>query len=208
MLFLDENTKTVYFFEHFKFDSSKHHKRKGSKYERKQASATRMLNAAQSEALLGVPAVCSIPWGVEISMEMYMSSLIHGFEAHRARVADYKKRFINESDGKPEDWRFFVTFIAEDGSIIGDVDKDRQHVFPNFVKEFMEMFRAQNEVDCLICSGSFGADRRTWCIAKCDQNNANITKLEKSYKNIELKNLNSSTINVSFVPMAVHDVPK
>lgn len=171
MFFVDRKTSTIYIFEHFQIDSSKHTK-KGS-----QEKAEAIIDKKKFEERCSLcnennPEVeyLSVS-GVETSVNYYFDSLKTSFEKHRNRVSDYEDHVLKLARLKPDKWRFFVSFVIEDGSLFGSIcyGKKPLLLFPTMIKEFMNMFRRQDDVDCLICSSFYENVKQTYAISKKDQ---------------------------------------
>ncbi len=190
-LFYDDQGKgIVYIFEHFEYDSSEHRRKKGSTGMAKMHKALNLLNESVAEfASSGREVSCNLDLWAETSTKFLCDSLQASFEKHARKIPDYKANILATEHANPEDRKFFVTFIIEDASAIGSVDQNGKLIYPFFIREFMEFFRNQQRVDCLICSNSFGKKRGTWALAKEDASNKTIKQLERNRKEITLRNI-------------------
>lgn len=186
----DRGERITYIFEHFEYDSSEHRRKKGSAGKAKTHKALNLLDESVAEfASSGRDVWCDLDLWTETSTDFLCDSLQASFEKHARKIPDYKANTLATERTNPEGWKFFVTFIVEDASAIGSVDQNGKLIYPIFIREFMEFFRNQQVVDCLICSNSFGKKRDTWALAKEDANNKTIKQLERSRKEITLRNI-------------------
>lgn len=199
MFFVDEKTKTIYIFEHFQIDSSKHTK-KGSQSKAEIAVDNKKF---EEKAALCSPTNPEVEYSsslkIQSSVKYYFDSLKQSFDKHKSSVNEYKDHVLKITHNNQNDWNFFITFVIEDGSVFGSICYDKKLLFPTTIKEFMDIFRSQNDVDCLICSNFFNELRCTWAISKEDQNKMCCN--EKELSQIELVEFNPQTLGFSlFIP--------
>ena len=198
MFFVDEETKTIYIFEHFQIDSSKHTK-KGSQSKAEVAVDNKKF---EERAALCSPTNPEVEYSsslkIQSSIKYYFDSLMQSFDKHKSSINEYKNHVLKIMNNQ-NDWKFFVTFVIEDGSVFGSICYDKTLLFPTTIKEFMDVFRNQNDVDCLICSNFFNGLRCTFAISKEDQNKMCCN--EKKLSQIELVEFNPQTLGFSlFIP--------
>ena len=197
--YIDNDEKKIYIFEHFEVDNSKHSK-KGSSIKEKQVNDLKNFIKVTNKNLSEKVEYHSYIKN-DTSMNYYFDSLVKSFGKHRLNVENYKsnllKKLLKDEYREGDSWKFYISFIIEDTSLLGNINFNKELIFPIFIKEFMDIFRKQKEVDCLFCSNSFNNECETIILAKEDQ--YKLIKAEKELSKIKIiKFKNVETFGMSF----------
>ena len=194
--YIDNVEKKVYIFEHFEVDNSRHSK-KGSSIKEKQVNDFKnFIKTANEKSAENDKTEYHSFFKNDSSVNYYFDCLAKSFEKHRQGVKNYKinmlKKLIDDGYHADDSWKFYVSFIIEDTSILGNANYNKTLIFPIFIKEFMDIFRNQNEVDCLFCSNFFNSQCETFILAKEDQYKLiNLEEDLSKIKIIEFKSVES-----------------
>ena len=188
MYYVDWKENKIFIFEHFEIDNCKH-TRKGSAL---QIEQNKDINKYKEY----LKKIKDIPennynsfFKVDSTIENYYDCLIKSFYKHIKSIKNYKEEILENENLKENDWDFFITFVIEDKSLFGCVYNDCKILLPIFVKEFMDVFRTQTEVNCLFCSNFINNEMSIWLLAKKDENK--FLNSEKEIKSIKVVNFNN-----------------
>ena len=112
MFFVDEKTKTIYIFEHFQIDSSKHTK-KGSQSKTEVAVDNKKF---EKRVALCSPTNPEVEYfsslKIQSSIKYYFDSLMQSFDKHKSSINEYKNHVLKIMNNQ-NDWEFFVTFVID-----------------------------------------------------------------------------------------------
>lgn len=159
------NGRTVYLFEHFKIDYSKHDKN-GSSFVRDLARDERKAEVYFRQHPYE-SRVFRSPLDFNISSKFYLETLLNSFNEHYARIDRYIHNVESKANLVGEDYEFKISFIVEDASPLGAIKEvDLLPVVPFRVKEFMDYLRSLNRIDFLICSWHCGRVPYTYIMPK------------------------------------------
>lgn len=161
--FIDSNT--IYIFEHFEIDSSKHTKKGSSSKTIEKAEDRKIEKILQNHK--NETYKVSGQLMIENSAEYYLNELLNLTKSHYKHINLYKENVIKDAGIDPKKYEFKFAFIIEDTSILGTIREDNGDlVFPYCIKEYMEYLRTLNKIDFLICSNHLGNEYMTYAISK------------------------------------------
>lgn len=161
--YIDSNT--IYIFEHFEIDSSKHTKKGSSSKVIEKAEDRKIEKILQNYE--NETHKVSGQLIIQNSAKYYLNELLNLTNHHYDHINLYKENIIKDAGIDPTKYLFKVVFIIEDASILGTLRKDNaEMVFPCCTKEYMEYVRSLDKIDFLICSNHLGNDYLTCVISK------------------------------------------
>lgn len=180
----------VMILEHFEFDSTKNHSKKGSETRIELARIDR----ESSKIPLSETGTSSYSDKVKCShcIDQYINNAINGFLNHYSKIESYKDHLKLENiiDDRID---VKVMFLIEDTTLLGNIDiKTGKPVILVRCDKFLDIFEKSENIDYIMCFSSIDRHNQIWFLSR-----ASI----KQYRRIEQK-VNELEI-IDFQPNAI-----
>ncbi len=192
--FYSVDGNTIYIYEHFEIDASKHTK-KGTdsridigcdnrKFQEKVNGNNGVIYHGQLTT--------------KLSFEYYLENLYKNYENHYKKIEAYKDDVCKKLNINKSEYSFKVIFMIEDTTVFGTCyfEKGMKPVLPIFTNQFLDFIANKTDVDNVICSIEGSQNQIiTWMYSRDDEayfRSHAINLLEKKIINFEPMTMGTS----------------